>query len=108
MNLNARQLAERVEWLTSKEAAVKARLCMSSFRKLVRLGRLPAGKSLGRRLVWNAAELDAAIAGTTNAPTDPIMVAIHAAAATEVRQERPRQRQGLPVLQAARKTRTAA
>jgi predicted DNA-binding transcriptional regulator AlpA len=108
MTLNTRQLAQHVEWLTSKEAAIKARLSMSSFRKLVRLGRLPAGKQLGRRLVWNAADLDAAIAGTTNAPADPIMAAIHAAGSTEVRQERPRQRQGLPVLQAAGKTRSVA
>lgn len=66
-------------WLTRTEAAEHCRICERSFRSRVKDGRLPAPKRLGRRLLWLDKDLDAAIAGENDAPSDPIMAAIHAA-----------------------------
>lgn len=70
------------KWLTSREAAEHVRLSERAFRMAVLAGRYPQGRvaALGRRKVWLATELDAALTGEKDdaAATDPIMAAIHA------------------------------
>ena len=85
------KLAERGQWLTRSEAAARCRLCERSFSQRVKEKRLPAGKSLGRRLLWDPAEIDAAIRGIQNGPVDPIMAAIHAAEAQAAAKRRAHQ-----------------
>ena len=67
-------------WLTRDEAAAYSRVSPRFFSKLVKAGRLPKGHRLGRRRVWSAAELDAAIAGLAikEKATDPIEAALYA------------------------------
>jgi predicted DNA-binding transcriptional regulator AlpA len=87
-------------WLTLKEAAAHARVCPRTFARQVKIGRLPPACKIGRRVLWDRATLDAAIAGNMKAAgtpdaanVDPIMAAINAAksAAPPVRRTVPRQ-----------------
>lgn len=73
------ELAER--WLTTDEAAEHCRLSVRHFRNLTKVGKLPKPKFMGRKLLWSLRELDEAISGRKDAPTDPIMAAINAAKA---------------------------
>jgi len=72
------------QWLTAKEAAEHVRLSERSFRMAVIAGRYPQGRAaaMGRRKLWLASELDAALRGekddAASATADPIMAAIHA------------------------------